>query len=531
MAGRVIRTSLRFAARRRVAALAAASALALAAGPGCAGPSVEARTAAPPAPLAEPLEARCRRGFAPACRDLGRSLLAGGARDDRLAAALATKACELGEASACADLGVLTAVGRGVSQDDARAVALSRRACDAGAAQGCANLAALAAAGAPVPARPDEPADVRVRAQRLARTACDGGAPEGCLGLAALLQSGEATGRDLPAAARALRRACEAGLAVACYRLGLLAEQHPEATPGVGPAGLHATACQAAIAPACDLAGQKVPPSSARTPTARLVGEPTSLALGIPGLGGIHPADLTIVPGAPRTSPEQQRRPPASLLDAVPPAARGRLQLTAPARPGDGADAPVDLLVSLRRQQLGGCYELPRQHPGQRTELFVIFLVGADGRPTEVRAAGLPADAELEACAADLVTGWEFPVPPGGLGGPHLVSFTFEAAPAGPPPQFQPPGGLRPSLRQPGCLERHLRVPPEYRGTVGVATVKLAVDGSGTPFLLHAVTPAPEPLLAAIGDAVRACEWSPGAEPSGRRATLWVTVPVHVDGR
>jgi hypothetical protein len=165
-----------------------------------------------------------------------------------------------------------------------------------------------------------------------------------------------------------------------------------------------------------------------------------------------------------------------------------------------------------------------------RTEVLVAFLVEADGKPVEVRAAALPADAELEACAAEVASAWEFPVPAGGLGGPYLARFAFEPAPFGAPPQFQPPGGLRPSLKVPGCLEQRLRVPPDFRGTVGSATVKLAVDGNGAPILLHAVTPAPEPLLAAIGEAVRACEWLPGADANGKRATLWVTVPVRIGG-
>jgi outer membrane biosynthesis protein TonB len=161
----------------------------------------------------------------------------------------------------------------------------------------------------------------------------------------------------------------------------------------------------------------------------------------------------------------------------------------------------------------------------------VVFLVEADGRPAELRPAASPADAELETCAAEVVGGWEFPMPAGGLGGPYLVRYTFESAPAGAPPQLTPPGGLRPTLKSPGCVERKLHLPPGARGLVGSATVKFAVDGNGAPILLHAITSAPEPVVAAIADAVRACEWSPGADASGRSATLWLTLPVRLDGR
>jgi hypothetical protein len=61
--------------------------------------------------------------------------------------------------------------------------------------------------------------------------------------------------------------------------------------------------------------------------------------------------------------------------------------------------------------------------------------------------------------------------------------------------------------------------------------VKLAVDRAGAPALVHALTPAPEPILAAVTDAVRRCAWSPGADSDGRPATLWVTLTVNLAAR
>ncbi|MBK9518613.1 MAG: sel1 repeat family protein [Anaeromyxobacter sp.] len=488
----------------------------------------------PPRAAAETLESRCTLGYPVACRDLGRAHLLGqgAAPDDRLAAAYATKACEMGEAAGCADLGVLSAIGRGVAQSDARAVALSRRACDGAFALACSNLGVMTVEGVNTLAlRPDEAGEAGQKTVRWFRAACETGVPEGCLNLGSALEAGTLVPRDVPGAVRALRKACDGGLPLACYRLGLLATRSAEVPGEVSPAPLYATACAAAIAPACDLAGLPVPPPSVRTPTPRLVDEPRSLALGIPGAGGFHPTDLTPSSRGPRRAREEVRRPTEALLAAVPPELRGRLDLGGAPRPGDAGDPPVDLLVALRRHQLGSCYQAERKNPGVRTEVLVAFLVEADGSPAEVRAAAAPADPELETCAAEVVTGWEFPVPAGGLAGPYLVRFAFESAPAGSPPTLTPPGGLRPALKEPGCIERKLRVPPEFRGTVGGATVKLAVDGNGTPILFHAVTPAPEPLVAAIADAVRACEWVPGAEPSGRPSALWVTVQVKIDGR
>jgi hypothetical protein len=86
-------------------------------------------------------------------------------------------------------------------------------------------------------------------------------------------------------------------------------------------------------------------------------------------------------------------------------------------------------------------------------------------------------------------------------------------------------------MKQPGCVDRKVKIPREFRATIGAATVKLAVDGNGTPVLFHAISPAPEPLVAAMAEAVRACEWTPGVDARGRPATLWLTVQVRLDGR
>jgi TPR repeat protein len=498
-----------------------------------AGPSsgaAQAQAVAPSSTLAPGTDARCGRADPVACRTLGRAYLLGQgvAQDDRLAAAFTLKACELGDAAACSDLGVLSAIGRGVPQGDARAVALSRRSCEGGFALACSNLGVLTVEGANVLSlRPDELGEGGSKTARAFKAACDAGVPEGCLNWGTVVEAGGLVAKDAPAAARALRRACDAGLALACHRLGLLWTRYPSVAPDASPASLHATACAAGIAPACDLAKLGVPPASSRTPSTRLVSETQSLALGIPGAGGFHPSDLASGEVVGRKSREEVRRPTEPLLAAVPPQVRERLGLAAAPRPGGGDDPPVDLLVSLRRQQLGSCYEAERKNPGVRTEVLVVFLVEGDGRPAEVRPAAIPADAELEACAAEVVGGWEFTMPAGGLGGPYLVRYTFDPAPAGSAPQLTPPGGLRPSPKSPGCVERKLKVPADYRGIFGGATVKLAVDGNGSPILLHAITPAPDPVMAAISDAVRACEWAPGADAGGRSATLWLTLPVR----
>jgi hypothetical protein len=496
---------------------------------GCAaGPATE--RPAPPRSVEDGEEARCARGFAGDCRALGRARLLGEApRDDRLAAALLLRACELGDPASCGDVAVLYALGRAVPQSDARAAALSRRACEQGAALACSNEGALLAEGAAAPG--EGAADVAARAMRLFRTACDAGAPEGCLNLGAALEGGRLGHRDLAGAARGHRRACEAGLAVACHRLALLVSDRPDVAPDLTAAALEARACGAAVAPACIAANAQTPAPGARTPAARLADDRGAFALGIPGAGGFDPADLAPVaaPGRKRTS-EEARRPPAALAAAAPPALRTRLGLDLPPRDGTAADPAIDLLLELRRSALGTCLAAPRTVTGA-VELWATFLVDADGRAADVRVASAPADPGIEACAVERISEWEFPASPSGLAGPHAVRFAYDPAPPGGPPALVVPGGLRPALHDPGCVERSLRVPAGYSGAAASATVKLAVDASGKPGLVHPLTPLPDAVADALRAAVSRCAWSPGADPSGRPASLWTTLTVKIAPR
>jgi hypothetical protein len=74
-------------------------------------------------------------------------------------------------------------------------------------------------------------------------------------------------------------------------------------------------------------------------------------------------------------------------------------------------------------------------------------------------------------------------------------------------------------------------VPADYRGASGAVTVRLAVDAAGAPGLVHRVGAAPEPIVAAVAEAVRRCEWAPGADAAGRPAATWVTLTVKLPGR
>jgi len=512
----------------RTAAAVVAAALAA-----CA--TVPERGPATPEPYDEAaLAARCSRGFAADCRELGRASLTGDsvARDDRLAAARLMQACEMGEPAACADLGVLYALGRGVAQSDERAGALARRSCEQGAAIACSNHGALLAEGAAAGSAPREPPEARsARIVRSFRTACEAGVPEGCTNLGTALEGGSLTLRDVRAAARAYRKACDAGFALACHRLALLVSERPEAAPDLTVAQLEGRACEAGIAPACFAVSEKTPAEGPRTPAVRLVDDRRSFALGLPGLGGFSPGELSAVSTrGPKHGLEDVRRPTETIVAAVPAGLRGKLGVDLAPRPVSGDDPAVELLVALRRHELGQCYEAPRAARRQATEAYATFFVTADGRALDVRAATAPADPPLEACVSELVSHWEFPASPAGVEGPYLVRHAYEAVTAA-APEFAGPGSLRPALKDPGCVERGLRVPEAYRGSTGTVTVKLAVDATGAPGLLHALTPVPDAILAAVAEAAGRCAWSPVADSDGRPASLWVTLTVKLEAR
>jgi len=504
--------------------LAAALAAALLAAPG----------SAPAGADEQALAARCSRGFPVECRELGRARLAGEGvlQDDRLAAAYLTQACEMGDPAACSDLGVLYAIGRGLPQNDDRAAALSRRACEQGAGIACSNQGALMSdgVGSPPPGAPAHEAGVPLI--RLFRKACEAGVPEGCTNLGTAYDAGKLDVRDVRAAARAYRRACDAGFALACHRLSLLLEERPDVVPDLTATALATRACHAGIAPACDALSAPTPPPSARTPAARLVDDRRSIALGIPGTGGFSAGELAARSGAgrPKRALADLRRPSEAIRAAVPEALRATLGVEPLPVAGAASDPAVELLLALRRPFLGQCYEAPRSQPTARAEVFVVLFLDGDGRPADVRVGSVPRDAALEDCVRELVETWEFPASDGGHSGPFLVRRSFDAAP-GAAAEYAGPGSLRPALRDPGCAQRAFRVPPEYRGSTGAVTVKLAVDAEGKPGLVHPLTPAPDGILDAAAAAIRSCAWSAGGDSEGRPTTLWTTLTLTIDVR
>lgn len=128
------------------------------------------------------------------------------------AARLFQRACDLGYAGGCNNLGLAFEGGRGVPQDYERAFALFERACSGGFAEGCNNQGALYEHGLGVPANLGD-------AQRLYAQACRHGAALGCSNLGVLYAEGRGVVADPAQAEQLFSDACNAGSLVGCNNL------------------------------------------------------------------------------------------------------------------------------------------------------------------------------------------------------------------------------------------------------------------------------------------------------------------------
>ncbi|MBN9788641.1 hypothetical protein DMP17_08550 [Pseudonocardia sp. TMWB2A] len=166
----------------------------------------------------------CNLGQAGACYNLG-LLHANGkgvTADYAQAARYFERACDKDDAMACNDLGVLYQNARGVKLDKARAIILYRKACTLKPGLGCANLGDMLSDGLPEPGPSIDPRWVEVTA--LFRTACAEHA-YGCMRYGYSLHEGLGVEKDLEAAAAAFDTACEDERSSACFNLGIAYEK------------------------------------------------------------------------------------------------------------------------------------------------------------------------------------------------------------------------------------------------------------------------------------------------------------------
>jgi hypothetical protein len=167
----------------------------------------------------------CLSGQADDCYELGLSYYFG--REsyplDRARAAHAyERACDLGDARACNNLGDALAYGEGMTRDVARAAELFRRACHNGEALACANLGYMVEHGEGVDR------DVR-RARDLYRDACATGEVYGCLHSAMLAAVTAGAPSDPVGALAHWQRGCDHDRnAQSCAFVGLLYEDGPD---------------------------------------------------------------------------------------------------------------------------------------------------------------------------------------------------------------------------------------------------------------------------------------------------------------
>jgi len=122
------------------------------------------------------------------------------------------KACDLGDAVQCNDLGVISLHGHGVPADPSVALRAFERSCAYGSPDGCSNLGALYENGVGV-------ATNLMEAARLYERACANGGALGCSNLGALYARGRGVARDLAEARRLFTLACQNDSAAGCNNL------------------------------------------------------------------------------------------------------------------------------------------------------------------------------------------------------------------------------------------------------------------------------------------------------------------------
>jgi Sel1 repeat-containing protein len=143
-------------------------------------------------------------------------------KDAAMASRLFQRACDLGSAAGCNNLGLAYKRAQGVPEDYVLAMTSFERACSGGLAEGCSNQGVLYEHGLGVSVNLGD-------AQRLYQQACRRGSALGCSNLGALYAQGRGVVADQQAAARLFGDACSAGSAIGCSNLFEF-EPHPTAS-------------------------------------------------------------------------------------------------------------------------------------------------------------------------------------------------------------------------------------------------------------------------------------------------------------
>lgn len=91
-------------------------------------------------------------------------------------------------------------------------------------------------------------------------------------------------------------------------------------------------------------------------------------------------------------------------------------------------------------------------------------------------------------------------------------------------------GFQAPQLASKGCISENLRLPAALEGAVpDLVTARVAVSQAGKPTTVQVMGQVADPRIAeAVRRAVQACDWTPGTDPQGKPAALWVVVPIRL---
>jgi len=153
----------------------------------------------------------CDLGHARGCTQLG-VMLADEGRKLSKAMDLLAQGCVSKVAVACARLGIMHENGIGTAVDKNKALKLYTQGCGGGSMAGCVRQ------GSVLEERGGAARDEKAR--ELFEKACDGGEPAGCLRLGGMYEIGKVVGQDFRRARELFQVACDAHVEGSCARLG-----------------------------------------------------------------------------------------------------------------------------------------------------------------------------------------------------------------------------------------------------------------------------------------------------------------------
>jgi protein TonB len=99
-------------------------------------------------------------------------------------------------------------------------------------------------------------------------------------------------------------------------------------------------------------------------------------------------------------------------------------------------------------------------------------------------------------------------------------------------PRYMMSGFKAPQLAEKSCIAENLRIPSQLAGFVsGPITVKFAVYASAAVSDVQIMAQLPDPRIGeAIKNAIRGCQWIPGADAQGKPTSIWVIMPIRFAG-